>query len=161
MRQWTYIRENTGDSLNDQFASLDSYGQPSFIGLNDLDGLNDQFASLDLNDQPFLIGPDDSDELSKTDQSLFSVSCQSLTAEGVPLDTFNLASFPSDPLDPSVEASLDKNLDTVSPLLSDPNYTAFLGSNEGSEGDDRLAFIDDLDDASLQPSLFSEDYVGK
>ena len=80
-------------------------------------------------------------------------------AEGVPLDTFNLASLPSDPLDTFVQTPFEDNLDTVFPFLSDSDNTAFLEPDDGSEGD--VAFMDGLNDASLQPNLFSGDYVGK
>ena len=63
-----------------------------------------------------------------------------MAEEGVPLDTFNLASLSSDPLNPSFQAPLDDNLNTV------PDVTAFM---------------DGSDDGSLQANLFPEDPVGK
>ena len=104
------------------------------------DGLNGQVAFIDPNDQLSLISPDSSEWLLGTDPSLSSLSGDSLTAEGVPLDIFNLASLSSDPLNPSFQAPLDNSLNTV------PDITAFM---------------DGSDDGSLQANLFLEDPVGK
>ena len=72
-----------------------------------------------------------------------------------PSNTFDSAFLLSDSLFFGSPLSND-----FAPWQSDPDYTAFWGTGEPTtEAGDQVAFISGLDDPTLQPSLFSDEYA--
>lgn len=136
---------------------------------NSGNGFTGQLAFTDPSGQPSLISPDSSEWLSGTDPSLFTLSDEFLTAESVPLNTFNLASVSSDPLDLSLQApnlflqaanpSLqvpDTSIQAADPFVETPNLFLKARRDDNVATDpDTLAFLDGSDTEDLQASLFA------